>query len=74
MPDSRAGAGYFLEMLAGTVRLQCLIGLRQPPTPQEIDEIVRSAVAQFLNGCLVNERNPAQLSGSHHRNTTAKAL
>jgi AcrR family transcriptional regulator len=58
MPDSLAGAGYFLEMLAGTVRLQCLIGLRQPPTPQEIEEIVQSAVAQFLNGCLVNEENP----------------
>jgi len=53
MPDSRAGAEYFLEMLSGTVRLQCLIGLRQPPTPQEIEEIVQGAVAQFLNGCLV---------------------
>jgi TetR/AcrR family transcriptional repressor of mexJK operon len=53
MPDSRAAAEYFLEMLSGTVRLQCLIGLRQPPTPQEIEEIVQGAVAQFLNGCLV---------------------
>jgi TetR/AcrR family transcriptional repressor of mexJK operon len=47
-------------MLSGTVRLQCLIGLRQPPTPQEIEEIVQSAVAQFLNGCLVNEESPTQ--------------
>jgi TetR/AcrR family transcriptional repressor of mexJK operon len=53
MPDSRAAAEYFLEMLSGTVRLQCLIGLRQPPTPQEIEEIVHGAVAQFLHGCLV---------------------
>jgi TetR/AcrR family transcriptional regulator, mexJK operon transcriptional repressor len=53
MPNSRAGAEYFLEMLSGTVRLQCLIGLRQPPMPQEIEEIVQGAVAQFLNGCLV---------------------
>jgi TetR/AcrR family transcriptional repressor of mexJK operon len=53
MPNSRAAAEYFLEMLSGTVRLQCLIGLRQPPTPQEIEEIVQGAVAQFLNGCLV---------------------
>jgi TetR/AcrR family transcriptional regulator, mexJK operon transcriptional repressor len=53
MPDSLAGAEYFLEMLSGTVRLQCLIGLRQPPTPQEIEKIVQGAVAQFLNGCLV---------------------
>ena len=58
MPDSRAGADYFLEMLSGTVRLQCLIGLRQPPNPQEIDEIVQSAVAQFLNGCMVHKEIP----------------
>jgi hypothetical protein len=38
------------------VRLQCLIGLRQPPTPQEIEVIVQGAVAQFLNGCLVSKR------------------
>jgi AcrR family transcriptional regulator len=58
MPDSRAAADYFLEMLSGTVRLQCLIGLRQPPTPQEIEEIVQGAVAQFLYGCLVHKENP----------------
>ena len=56
MPDSLAGAEYFLEMLSGTVRLQCLIGLRQPPTPQEIEKIVQGAVAQFLNGCLAAPR------------------
>jgi TetR/AcrR family transcriptional regulator, mexJK operon transcriptional repressor len=58
MPNSRAGAEYFLEMLSGTVRLQCLIGLREPPNPQEIDEIVQGAVAQFLNGCQVRKENP----------------
>jgi TetR/AcrR family transcriptional regulator, mexJK operon transcriptional repressor len=52
MTDSRAGAGYFIDMLTGTVRMQCLLGLRQPPNPQEIEEIVQGAVAQFLNGCL----------------------
>jgi TetR/AcrR family transcriptional regulator, mexJK operon transcriptional repressor len=55
MQNSCAGAEYFLDMLSGTVRLQCLIGLRQPPTPQEIEEIVQGAVAQFLNGCLVTK-------------------
>jgi TetR/AcrR family transcriptional regulator, mexJK operon transcriptional repressor len=58
MPNSRAGAEYFLEMLSGTVRLQCLIGLREPPNPQEIDEIVQGAVAQFINGCQVRKENP----------------
>src|ERR1700730_12467570 len=55
MPDSRAGAEYFLDMLSGTVRLQCLIGFRPPPPPAEIEEIVQGAVAQFLNGCLVSK-------------------
>jgi TetR/AcrR family transcriptional repressor of mexJK operon len=59
MPDSRAGADHFLEMLSGTVRLQCLIGLRRPPGADEIREIVGGAVAEFLNGCLVNKKHPA---------------
>lgn len=55
MADSRAGADHFLEMLSGTLRVQCLIGLRPPPTPDEIEQIVQSAVAQFLRGCLANK-------------------
>jgi hypothetical protein len=58
MQDSGNGADHFLEMLSGTARLQCLIGLRPPPTQSEIDKIVQSAVAQFLNGCLVGKGNP----------------
>lgn len=52
MADAAAGADYFLDMLSGTVRLQCLIGLRQAPERAEIEQIVQTAVAQFLNGCL----------------------
>jgi len=52
--DSGAGADHFLDMLSGTVRLQCLIGLRQPPDPGEIEQIVERAVSQFLHGCLAN--------------------
>src|SRR3984893_13226565 len=66
MPDSLAGAEYFLEMLSGTVRLQCLIGLRQPPTPQEIEKIVQRAVVQFLNACLVTKGSkPKSLKVTH---------
>jgi hypothetical protein len=53
MPDSSAAADYFLNMLSGTVRLQCLLGLRKPPTQGEIEQIVHDAVGQFLHGCLV---------------------
>lgn len=51
MPDSSAAANHFLDMLSGTARLQCLIGLRLPPSFAEIDRLVDEAVAQFLNGC-----------------------
>jgi TetR/AcrR family transcriptional regulator, mexJK operon transcriptional repressor len=50
--DSRKGADHFLEMLSGTIRFQCLTGVRQPPDGAEIREIVACAVAQFLHGCV----------------------
>jgi TetR/AcrR family transcriptional regulator, mexJK operon transcriptional repressor len=46
-----AAADHFLEMLSGTVRMQCLIGLRSPPSKSEVKKIVNGAVAQFLDGC-----------------------
>ena len=52
MPDSRAAAGFFVDMLPGTMRLQCLLSQREPPTPEEIRQIVHGAVAHFLHGCL----------------------
>lgn len=51
LADSNAAADHFLEMLSGTVRLQCLVGLRPPPAKNEIKKIVTGAVAQFLEGC-----------------------
>jgi TetR/AcrR family transcriptional regulator, mexJK operon transcriptional repressor len=51
LKDAQSAADHFLEMLSGTVRLQCLIGLRPPPTKAEVKKIVQGAVAQFLDGC-----------------------
>ncbi len=59
MADSGKGADHFLEMLSGTVRFQCLIGVREPPERSEIEAIVQAAVAQFLSGCAMKEA-PAQ--------------
>ncbi|WP_026605948.1 TetR/AcrR family transcriptional regulator [Methylocapsa acidiphila] len=56
LPNCAAAADHFLEMLGGTVRLQCLIGLRPPPTNAEIEQIVQAAVVQFLNGCLADPK------------------
>jgi len=49
--EPRFAADHFLEMLAGTIRLQCLIGLRPPPEKAEIREIVNAAVARFMESC-----------------------
>jgi TetR/AcrR family transcriptional regulator, mexJK operon transcriptional repressor len=65
MQDSRAAADHFLDMLSGTPRLQCLIGVRAPPSPSEIDLMVEAAVTQFLDGCLVEEHD--QSSGESRR-------
>jgi AcrR family transcriptional regulator len=51
MPDSRRAADHFLEMLSGTLRFQCLIGVRTSPDKSEIEEIALAAVAQFFVGC-----------------------
>lgn len=51
MTDTRAAADYFANTLPGSVRLQCVLGLREPPSSGEIKQIVRNAVAHFLHGC-----------------------
>ncbi|WP_395665298.1 TetR/AcrR family transcriptional regulator [Methylocella sp.] len=48
--DAGAAAAHFLDMLAGGVRQQCLIGLRPPPGPEERRALARAAIALFLNG------------------------
>ena len=55
MPDSHVAADQFLAMLSGDVRLQCLLGLRKPPTESEVGEIVKAAVRRFLHGCLTGK-------------------
>ncbi len=55
LPEADAAANHFLEMLSGTVRMQCLIGLRPSPGKAEIKKIVKGAVAQFLEGCIAGD-------------------
>lgn len=64
MADCQKGADHFLEMVSGTIRLQCLIGARQPPDRAEIEDIVRGAVARFLNGCGRVKGSPAERPGA----------
>jgi TetR/AcrR family transcriptional repressor of mexJK operon len=57
MKDTHAAAGYFVDMLPGMLRLQCALGLREPPTLREIKQIARDAVALFLHGCKTDQRS-----------------
>jgi TetR/AcrR family transcriptional repressor of mexJK operon len=58
LPDSHKAADHFLEMLSGTIRFQCLIGVRRPPAAAEIKRMVAAAVEQFLNGCMPTKAEP----------------
>ena len=62
MADCRKGADHFLEMVSGTLRFQCLIGVRQPPDEAEIEDVVQGAVMRFLNGCATQPDAPARTS------------
>jgi AcrR family transcriptional regulator len=43
-------AGHFVGMIRGNLHLQVVLGLRQPPSDEEAQEVVSSAVGVFLNG------------------------
>jgi TetR/AcrR family transcriptional regulator, mexJK operon transcriptional repressor len=49
--DPEQAAHQFWGMLMGNFQMPCLLGLREPPGPEEIEAFVRSAVACFLDGC-----------------------
>jgi len=50
--EPRFAADHFLEMLSGTIRMQCLIGLRAPPGKAEIRKMVNAAVVRFMESCV----------------------
>jgi TetR/AcrR family transcriptional repressor of mexJK operon len=51
LQDPEQAAQQFSGMLLGNFQLQCLLGLRERPEPEEIEAFVRTAVAWFLDGC-----------------------
>jgi hypothetical protein len=57
--DPEYGARAFIGMLLGTLQLECLLGLRDTPTPSEIKENVAAVVKLFLDGCRVENRGVA---------------
>jgi TetR/AcrR family transcriptional regulator, mexJK operon transcriptional repressor len=55
LQDPEQAAQQFSGMLLGNFQLQCLLGLRERPEPEEIEAFVRTAVAWFLDGCRANK-------------------
>jgi hypothetical protein len=51
LEDPGLAAHEFLGMLLGPYHMQCLIGLRDRPSRDELTRFVRTAVAHFLDGC-----------------------
>ena len=55
LQDPEQAADQFWGMVLGYFQLQCVVGLREAPGPEEIEAFVRSAVAWFLDGCRANK-------------------
>jgi TetR/AcrR family transcriptional regulator, mexJK operon transcriptional repressor len=55
LDNPEQAAQQFWGMLLGSFQLQCLLGLREAPGPEEIEAFVKSAVAWFLDGCRANK-------------------
>lgn len=56
MGDCRQLADRFIGMIRDNLHLQVVLGLRLPPSENEADEAVGSAVDLFLNGIGINQR------------------
>jgi AcrR family transcriptional regulator len=48
--DPNLAAHQFLGLLLGTFHMQCLLGVRETPSGQEIETSVKAAVKLFLDG------------------------
>lgn len=51
LADAKQAGRQFQGMLLGNFHLQCLIGVREIPSADEIDAFVKTAVKRFLDGC-----------------------
>ncbi len=49
-PDTKVAADHFVGMIRDNLHLQVVLGLRAPPTVDEVETAVTTAVEIFLNG------------------------
>jgi AcrR family transcriptional regulator len=50
LADPDLAARQFQGILLGSFHMECLLGMRETPTPEEIERFVTVAVARFLDG------------------------
>jgi TetR/AcrR family transcriptional repressor of mexJK operon len=50
LPDAKEAARQFQGILLGNFHMQCLLGVCEIPSPEEIEASVKTAVMRFLNG------------------------
>jgi len=50
LANANQAARQFQGILLGNFQMQCLLGVREIPTPEEIEAFVQTAVARFLDG------------------------
>jgi TetR/AcrR family transcriptional repressor of mexJK operon len=60
LADARPAARQFLGILLGNCHMQCLLGVREIPTPEEIEAFVKAAVSRFLDGSRGNRARRAE--------------
>ncbi|MDR3522096.1 MAG: TetR/AcrR family transcriptional regulator [Acidocella sp.] len=51
LQDASLAARQFQGMLLGNFQIDCMLGVRELPSPGEVETFVKSAVARFLDGC-----------------------
>ncbi len=54
LPDAKQAARQLQGILLGNFHMQCLLGVRDIPSPEEIEASVKAAVTRFLDGSRVN--------------------
>jgi AcrR family transcriptional regulator len=50
LPDPNQAARQFQGILLGSFHMQCLLGVREIPAPEEVEAFVKAAVRRFLGG------------------------
>jgi len=57
LTDPNQAARQFQGLLLGNFHMQCLLGIREIPSPEEIEAFVRAAVMRFLDGSRPSSTN-----------------